>query len=183
MRRLAGLASVDADNCYDWIAYPMASMIFQALGVPQPSVEYMLSTIQRMHFYLRTGYGDSEEFAGGAKVEEDNPVMMQGMSQGNGAAPAAWLATSIIPMIRAHRRKRHGTHFTAPISGKSCHLASGLFVNDTDLFHLNMLQPETLEEVHTHLQEAVLNWGKLLAATGGALKPEKCSFYLLSFRL
>jgi hypothetical protein len=28
LRRPAGLASVDADNCYDRIAHPMASMIF-----------------------------------------------------------------------------------------------------------------------------------------------------------
>jgi hypothetical protein len=32
------------------------------------------------------------------------------------------------------------------------------------------------------LQEAVISWGNLLNATGGALKPEKCIFYLISFR-
>jgi hypothetical protein len=30
LRRPAGLASVDADNCYDRIAHPMASMVFQS---------------------------------------------------------------------------------------------------------------------------------------------------------
>ncbi len=34
LRRPAGLASIDADNCYNRIAYPMASMIFQAFSVP-----------------------------------------------------------------------------------------------------------------------------------------------------
>jgi hypothetical protein len=34
LRRLAGLALVDADNCYDRIAHPMAPMVFQAVGVP-----------------------------------------------------------------------------------------------------------------------------------------------------
>ena len=62
-RRPAGLASIDADNCFDRIAHPIASMIFQALGVPIPAVQYMLSTIQDMKFFLRTGYGDSKEFA------------------------------------------------------------------------------------------------------------------------
>jgi hypothetical protein len=28
----------------------------------------------------------------------------------------------------------------------------------------------------------VINWGKLLIATGGALKPAKCSYYLISFK-
>ena len=57
--RPTGLASVDTDNCYDRIAHPMASMIFQAFGVPTPAIVSMLSTIQNMSFYLRTGYGDS----------------------------------------------------------------------------------------------------------------------------
>ncbi len=103
------------------------------------------------------------------------------MCQGNGASPAAWLATSI-PMIRAHHQKGHGAQFLAPISGLSCHLIGGLFVNDTDLFHLDMQRIETAEEAHARLQESVINWGRILLATGGALKPAKCSFYLLSFQ-
>jgi hypothetical protein len=31
----AGISAVDADNCYDRIAHPIASMIFQAIGIPQ----------------------------------------------------------------------------------------------------------------------------------------------------
>ena len=61
-RRPAGLASVDADNCYDRIAHPMLSMILQAFDVPTNAVKSMLSTIQDMKFFLRTGYGDSEGY-------------------------------------------------------------------------------------------------------------------------
>ncbi len=120
LRRPAGLASVDADNCYDCIAHPMASMIFQAFGVPISLVEYMLLMIQRMRFYLRTGYRDSENYAGGDHAEEADPIRTQGICQGNGAAPAAWLVKSI-PMIRAQQRKGHGANFRASISGQSCH--------------------------------------------------------------
>jgi hypothetical protein len=63
-----------------------------------------------------------------------------------------------------------------------CHLAGGLFVDDTDLFRLDMQEMETAIDANGRLQDAVINWGKLLIATGGALKPEKCSFYLMSFR-
>ena len=41
---------------------------------------------------------------------------------------------------------------------------------------------ETILEAHSQLQESVINWGRLLIATGGALKPSKCSFYLISFK-
>lgn len=64
-RRPAGIASVDADNCYDRIAHPMLSMITQSFGVPSRAIGTMLSTIQDMKFHLRTGFGDSEGYAGG----------------------------------------------------------------------------------------------------------------------
>ena len=177
----AGLASFNADNCYDCIAHPMASMIFQSFGVPTPAIALQLSTIEQMKFFLRTGYGDSKGFAGGNQEDKEDPVQTQGMCQGNGASPAAWLVTSI-PMISAHKKKGHGAYFMAPISGQSCHLAGGLFVNDTDLFHLLMNPTESVIEAHGHLQESIINWGNLLLATEGASKPAKCSYYLLSFR-
>ncbi len=31
------------------------------------------------------------------------------------------------------------------------------------------------------MQEAITNWGKLLLASGGALKPIKCFYHLISF--
>jgi hypothetical protein len=64
LRRPAGLASVDADNCYDRIAHPMLSMIVQAFGVPADAASSMLGTIQDMKFFLRTGYGDSKDYVG-----------------------------------------------------------------------------------------------------------------------
>ena len=180
LRRPAGLASMDADNCYDRIAHPMASMIFQAFGVPTPAILSMLSTIQNMAFYLRTGYGDSTNFAGGYTDNSTESIKFQGMCQGNGASPAAWAVTTI-PMISAHKKKGHGAHFISPITKLIIHLIGGLFVDDTDLMHLNMRILENIISAHSNLQEAVINWGRLLIATGGALKPEKCSYYLISF--
>ena len=180
LRRPAGLASVDADNCYDRIAHPMASMIFQAFGVPTPAIVSMLSTIQNMSFFLRTGYGDSSDYAGGFTDNSVETIKFQGMCQGNGASPAAWAVTTI-PMIAAHRKKSHGAHLIAPISKREIQLIGGLFVDDTDLMHLDMREEEGITSAHGRLQDAIINWGKLLITTGGALKPAKCSYYLISF--
>jgi hypothetical protein len=125
----AGISTVDVDNCYDWIAHPIASMVFLSLGIPKPAIVSMLLTIQDMKFYLRTGFGDSKAYAGatgGAKT--------QGLCQSNGTAPARWTVTSIA-MIQAHKRKGHGIHLYCPISKKKMHLAGTPFVNDTDLDH------------------------------------------------
>ena len=51
-RRSAGVASVDADNCYDdRIAHANSSLVFQAFGVPLSALESMLTTIQEMKFF------------------------------------------------------------------------------------------------------------------------------------
>jgi hypothetical protein len=62
MQRPAVIASVDPNNCYDRITHTIASMVFQAFGVPLTAVEAMLNTIQEMKFFLCTGFGDSTNF-------------------------------------------------------------------------------------------------------------------------
>jgi hypothetical protein len=59
-----GISAVDADNYYNRIAHPIASKVFQALGVPKEAIISMLTTIQDMKFFLRTGFGDSNDYAG-----------------------------------------------------------------------------------------------------------------------
>jgi hypothetical protein len=159
----------------------MASMIFQAFGVPTLAIISMLSTIQNMQFYLRTGYRDSKGYAGGAIENTVDVIKPQGMCQGNGASPAAWAVTTI-SMIAAHRNKRHGAQNIAPFLKTAGQLIGGLFVDDTDLMHINMQEEEHTIDAHHHLQDAIANWGRLLIATGGALKPSKCSYYLISFK-
>ncbi len=60
-----------------------------------------------------------------------------------------WMATSI-PMIAAHKRKGYGAHFIAPILDISGHIVGGLlFVDDTDLVHVNKQVMETILEAHS----------------------------------
>ncbi len=175
MRSSAAITSVDASNCYDQITHAMASLIFQSFGVKDTAVAAMLETIQEMKFFLRTAYRDSKDFAR-SSIE----IKMQGLGQGNGAAPAGWCVISImIPW--AHRKKGHGAHFVASMSHARQSLSAILYVNDKDLLHLNMERSKTVWEVHRSLQQFIDSWGKLLIATGGSLKPDKCFFHLLDF--
>ena len=115
-RRSAGVASVDTDNCYDQIAHATASLVFQAFGVPLLASESMLSIIQEMKFFLRTGFGDSTNFA-----SLSLSIKTQGLCQGNGASPAGWAVVSIC-IIGAHKKKGHGAHFTCPITKLKSHI-------------------------------------------------------------
>jgi hypothetical protein len=169
------ITSVDASNCYDQIAHAMASLIFQSFGVKDIAVAVMLETIQDMKFFLRTAYGDSKDFAG-STIE----INMQGLGQGNRASPAGWCVISIM-ILQAHGAKGHGAHFLAPIFHVRRSLSAILYVDNTDLLHLNMECHELVLDIHVALQHSIENWGKLLIATGGCLKPDKCFFHLMDF--
>ncbi len=129
--------------------------------------------LQDLQFFRWTGYGNSKGYVGGNKGLSITAVKNQGMCQVNGASPAAWRVVSI-PMILAHKKIGHSAHLITSILNLPCHLAGGLFVDDTDLFHLDMQGVESAVKKHERLQGAVINWDKLLIATGGALKLEKC---------
>jgi hypothetical protein len=166
----AAIASVNASNCYDRIAHAMASLVFQAFGVPLTAAETMLGTIENMKFFLRTGFGDSTSFAGGGIS-----IKTQGMCQGNGASPAGWAVISIC-ILSAHGKKGHGAKFICPVTKLERHLSAILYVDDTDILHIDLTKDERVDEVHERIQASVNSWGNLLIATGGALQPAKC-FY------
>jgi hypothetical protein len=152
MQRSAGVALVDADNCYDRIAHAIASLVFQAFGVPSTVAESMLTTIQEMKFFLHTGFGDSTEFAS-SKFE----IKTQGLGQGNNASPAGWAVVSIC-IINAHKKKGHGAHFVCPITKLRSHIAGVIYVDDIDLIHFRMdKQEDTLDTIYG-LQEVILNF-------------------------
>ena len=135
----------------------------------------MLTTIQEIKFFLHTGFEESTEFAS-SKFE----IKTQGLCQGNGASLAGWAVVSIC-IINVHKKKGHGTHFVCPITKLKSHIAGVIYVDDTDLIHFRMDMNEDVMDTLYGLQEAIHNWGKLLIALGGALKPTKCFYHLISF--
>jgi hypothetical protein len=128
-RVLAVIALVDASNCYD--AHAMASLIFQAFGVPTTAIESMLGAIENMKFFLLTGFGDSAMFSSGGIS-----IKIQGLCQGNRAALAGWAVISIC-ITGAHKKKGHGAKFLCPITQLQHHLSAILYVDDTNLLHIS----------------------------------------------
>ena len=51
-RLSAGLSLVDAAQCYNSVAHAIASLVFQAFGVPEEAVHSMLTTIEEMKYFL-----------------------------------------------------------------------------------------------------------------------------------
>jgi hypothetical protein len=145
----AAIALVDTSNCYDRIAHTMASLVFQAFGVPITAVESILAAIENMKFFLWTGFGDSTSFAGGGIS-----IKTQGICQGNGASLAAWAVISIC-ILNAHGRKGHGAKFACSITKLAKHLLAILYVDDTDVLHIDLTKNKTVSKVHTAIQESI----------------------------
>ena len=59
-------------------------------------------------------------------------------------------------------KKGHGGHFVCPISNLTGHLAALLFVDDTDLIHINLKAKETVTVAHQAMQDSILNWVQLI---------------------
>lgn len=175
LRTPAALASVDAANCYDRVAHAVASMVFQAFGATEHSTISMLTAIQQMKFFLRTAFGDSNN-AVGSRIH----LKTQGFMQGNGASPAGWTVVSIT-ILKAHQEQGHGATFHSPVSGVAKNISCILYVDDNDIIHLCEGELSTASHAHQAIQESVTTWSNLLIATGGALKPSKCSYYIISY--
>ncbi len=135
----------------------------------------MLGAIENMKFFLRTGFGDSKLFAGGGIS-----IKTQGLTQGNRASPAGWAVISIC-ILGAHGKKGHGSKFYCPITNLQHHLSAILYVDDTDLLHINLTKDESMDKVHDAIQNSINSWGNLLIATGGVLQPSKCFYSIISF--
>jgi hypothetical protein len=176
-KRIPGaVASVDAETCYDRITHAAGSLCAQKWDVDPRAIIAMLLPIQRMKYFLRTAFGDSEDFFSSLALD----LAFQGSCQGNKGSPAFWLAVSAFLVLMLHRLG-HVARIRSAMSGALFTAAGFLFVDDTDLFVVAKDKDESPEQVNIRMQAAVDAWHGGLRASGGALKPDKCSWCLVSF--
>jgi hypothetical protein len=78
-KRIPGaVALVDAESCYDRITHAAGSLCAQSWDVDPKSLIAMLLPIQRMKYFLRTAFGDSDTFFSSLALE----LAFQGSCQG-----------------------------------------------------------------------------------------------------
>ena len=70
-----------------------------------------------------------------------------------------------IIIINAYKIKVHRGHLICPISRREGHLAAILFVDDTELIHIDTNQDQSVYKAHAAMKESIVNWGRLLIAT------------------
>jgi hypothetical protein len=110
--------------------------------VPASAINSMLSTIENMKFFLWTGFSDLTKFAGGGIC-----IKTQGLTQGNGMFLAGWAVISIV-IQNAHGKKGHGVKSVCPITKLSSHLSAILYIDHTNLLHINLEKNKLVAQVH-----------------------------------
>ena len=178
LRCPGALCSNDAKSCYDRIIHSIVSLAFQRLGIPKAPVHCMLECIHHMKHYIRTSFGDSDDFF----TSEHLRVPFQGILQGNGAAPTIWVLVST-PLLNMLRTAMNGAHLISPISAESSHIVGYAFVDDTDLITMDMRDTHReADGIMIEMQNSIDRWEGGLWTTGGAIVPEKSWVYPIDFK-
>ena len=167
--------SADDAYCYDRVNHVIMSLVWLVLTGNIPAIVATLTCLQTMKFFQRTGFGDSKSYFGGFFHQ---PYMM-GLGQGNRAAPPSWIQLSAV-MVNVYKQLGLGTDIHDPVTDDTIHSMGAMFVDDLNLYTWkdDITTPAALM---TQAQQEVSQWSLLLNATGGALKPEKCFWYLLDY--
>ncbi len=95
----------------------------------------MLTAIKEIKFFLCTAFGDSPNFDSG-----EIHCKMQSICKGNGTSLVAWGMVGIT-IINAHNCRHNGVTFLCSMSALQIHAAGVLFIDDTDLMHMDMTFP------------------------------------------
>jgi hypothetical protein len=164
----------DAAYCYDQVHHVIMSLVWLVLTNGNfPAIVAALICLQTMIFFQRTGFVKSKTFFRGPFYF---PYMM-GLGQGNRAAPPSWIQLSAV-LVNVFKQLNFGSMIQDPITVETIHTMGALFVDDNNLY---TWWEDTLDlgEVWSQAQLELEHWSCLLNATRGALKPEKCFWYLL----
>ncbi len=167
LRHPLATMSADADKCYDRINHIIMLLLLLEIIGCIGNIVAMLHPIQTMKFFQQTAQGDSMTFMGGRG--KDNPL--QGLCQGNGAAPACWLMLSSV-LMHCYQCQGFGLHIISPMSGAIIDFLGEIYDDNTDLI-ITWPDFDTAARTREGLRASAWTWASGLNATGGAINPEK----------
>ncbi len=171
----AGLGECNFGDCYDRAAHPPTSIALQSWGIPKTALRLLLSSMQTMQCVLKTGVRESVESYGGTSSSHNS-----GLGQGSRASPPAFLVLSSL-IVNAYCCLGRGAKICSSYVGRLFYLSAVMCVDNTDLLHWPdsaQLDPDNLI---AYVQQATMDYGHLVQASGSILKEKKCSVYFMDY--
>jgi hypothetical protein len=137
-----------------------------------------------MKFFQRTGFGESKTYFGGSQLAK----YIMGLGQGSRAAPPSWTQLSAV-LVNVYKQLGLGSYIANPLKSETIYSMGALFVDDAD-FYTSMDKHsddtnKSSDDIKALLEQTQRNldqWNGLLQSSGGALKPEKCFWYMLDYK-
>jgi len=137
----------------------------------------MFGTIQLLHHFIRTAFGDSDiSFAG---MPTGTPL--QGIGQGNGAGTQIWAAVSS-PIFDMVRQLGNGTILQSLLTLNKVQYAGFGFIDDVDLVAMDNTVPSNPPRILQKLQTTLDLWEMGLCTSGGALAALKSQWTFIDFQ-
>ena len=170
----------DAKSCFDRVVHAAAMFAMARLGLSYNVLSTLFLTLQMAEHRVKTAFGVSKRTYGGTK-RKLGTLPMHGVGQGNGIAPACWVAISSI-LINMMQEVGYGAYFTTALTLGTLFVVCFSFIDDTDLFYTAPTPDTPGEECIPAIQKTLDKWGGVLRATGGALVPGKSLWWLIDFK-
>ena len=171
LKKPLAIISTDAANCYDRMVHKFVSLACKKWGLSQNAMIALLQPLQQARHYTRTAYGDSKKYFVGENF--------QGAGQGNTGAAPYWTCVST-PMIELMKEMELQSEFTTAISQRIITLALIAFVDDAELFITDL--SNSPEDIMEKAERAINVWREVLEVTGGAMRPPKCAWTLVTYK-
>ena len=173
-RSQATIFNNDAQACYDRILPVLSQICCQRLGLPPIAAKFKLEFLQTVEYYVKTRQGISDDWFGNALSE------VYGALQGSGAAPAIWLAVSIV-LIRTYNELHSVDGIPDPTNTLRLHKIIDAFVDDTNLWDILFHNPLSDQAAISRMQHRSQTWEKLIFLSGGTRNPKKCYWYYVKW--
>ncbi len=171
----AGLGECDFGDCYDCTAHPPTSIALQSWGIPKTVIRLLLSSMQKMQYLLKTGFGESAESYDGTSLSPNS-----GLGQGSGASPPAFFALSSL-IVNAYHHLGHGAKICSSYVSCLFYLSAVMYINNTDLLHWPDSAHLDPDDLIAYVQHTTMDYGHLAQASGGILKEKKSSVYFMDY--
>ena len=107
-----GLGECNFGDCYGRAAHPPTSIALPSQGISVTAICVLLTLMQVMQYFIKTGFGKSSESYGRTPTNPNS-----GLSQESGTSPPGFLALSLL-FVNAYRYQGHGVNVTSLFAGQ-----------------------------------------------------------------
>ena len=163
-----GQINYDAKACYDRILPILAALVSSSYGVHQKIVLLHNHLLKNMKYHV-TITGSQQEW----KFYNTSNHPIYGTGQGSGNSPHIWTMMSSI-LLHILNTEAEGAVYDLP-DGTKRKAISTAYVDDVNTHHNTNM--EGSEELYNSMARDFQRWQDILAASGGKLASDKCTFY------